>query len=208
MCLFQGFWIYRNQKLRMDYVCLRLIQANIRMVLMDNRHLDSNSSFLVCSSLHLGFLGCCFSWDGVLESEWGLFTPPLLSAVPLSWDGGAFLLGFSAVQVPSCIFLSMTSFFLCAPESPLACSPIVEMPAASFSSSEAAVEGFDSKTSSWDFCFNKSAVVLAPCLGSFSNVFVLFPWVREKQKVRTGRAPYVSVRLHTRGCHQVSQRLR
>ena len=32
----------------------------------------------------LGFLGCCFSWDGVFESEWGVFTPPLLPAVPLS----------------------------------------------------------------------------------------------------------------------------
>ena len=42
----------------------------------------------------------------------------------------------------SVTFLSLTSFFPCAPETLLACSPIVEMPAASFSSSEEAVEGF------------------------------------------------------------------
>ena len=41
----------------------------------------------VCTWVILGFLGCCFSWDCVLESEWGLFTPPLLHAFPLSWDG-------------------------------------------------------------------------------------------------------------------------
>jgi hypothetical protein len=29
------------------------------------------------------FFGCCFSKDGVLESEWGLFTPPLLPTAPL-----------------------------------------------------------------------------------------------------------------------------
>jgi hypothetical protein len=81
----------------------------------------------------------------VLESEWGLFTPPLLPAVPLSSDGGVFLFGFPTIHVPSFIFLSLMSFFLCAPESLLACSPIVEIPAASFSSSEEAVEGFDFK---------------------------------------------------------------
>jgi hypothetical protein len=32
----------------------------------------------------LGFFGCCFSKDGVLESEWDLFTPPLLPTASLS----------------------------------------------------------------------------------------------------------------------------
>jgi hypothetical protein len=52
---------------------------------VNNRHLDSSDSFLICPSLYLGvpgFLGCCFSRNGVLESEWGLFTPPLPQLLP------------------------------------------------------------------------------------------------------------------------------
>jgi hypothetical protein len=80
------------------------------------------------------------------------------------------------------------------------------MPAASFCSSEEAVEGFDSKTSFWGICFNKSAVVPAACLGSFQTC----PFCSHecgRNKVHTGRAPYASVRLRTLGCHPVSQRL-
>jgi hypothetical protein len=59
-------------------------------------------------------------------------------------------------------FLYLVSFILCAPESLLACSPIVEMPAANFSSSEEAEEGV------WSCC-NKSAEVAAPCFDAFQK---------------------------------------
>jgi len=104
----------------------------------------------VCTRVFLGFFGCCFSKDGVLESEWGLFTPPLFPTAPLSWDG-VFLGGFFSVQVPSLIVLSLVSLSRCAPESLLVCSPIVEIPAANLSSSEEA-------TSTWGSCCDKSAV--------------------------------------------------
>ena len=115
-------------------------QVNIRMEPVDNRHLDSNSSFLICSSLHLGapgFLGMvCLSLSGVFLHSHCSPPFPYLEVE-----------GFS-IQVPSLIFLSFMSLLLCAPESLLACSPIVEMPAANFSSSDEAVDGFGSKTSS------------------------------------------------------------
>jgi hypothetical protein len=54
-------------------------------------------------------------------------------------DKVVFLGGLLSVQVTSLIFLSLTSLFHCAPESFLACRPIVEIPAASLSSSKEAV---------------------------------------------------------------------
>jgi hypothetical protein len=66
---------------RWNYVNL-LVQVNIRI--------EKQLSYWFRQQLPCrfqsapGFLGCCFSWDGVLESEWGLFTPPLLTAVPFS----------------------------------------------------------------------------------------------------------------------------
>jgi hypothetical protein len=107
--------------------------------------------------------GCCFSKDGVLESEWGLFTHPLVPTAPLWWDEGFFLGGFLSVQVPSLMFLSLMSLFRCAPESLLVCSPIAEIPAASLSSYEEATEDFKSTTSTWGSCCNKSAVAAALC---------------------------------------------
>jgi hypothetical protein len=47
---------------------------------MNNRHLDANNRFFVgpvYSCVLLGFLGFCFVGGGVLESDWGLFTPHL-----------------------------------------------------------------------------------------------------------------------------------
>jgi hypothetical protein len=41
----------------------------------------TTQSALECSWV---VFGCCFSKDGVLESEWGVFTPPLLPTAPLS----------------------------------------------------------------------------------------------------------------------------
>ena len=162
----------------------------------------------VCTCVFLGFLGCCLLWDGVLESEWGLFTPPLSSTTPLACNEGGLPGGFSTVQVPSLIFLSWVSLFSCTPESLWVCSPIIQMPVASLSSSEEAVEIFGFTTFIWGYCCgSKSAVVSAPCLGSVTFIFILVPWVQEKSEVNTGRAPCASVRLHTLGCRQVSQRL-
>ena len=188
---------------------LDLIQFHIRMVSADDRHLDSNYTFLICLSLHLGvlgFLGCSLPWDGVLEPEWDLFTPPLLSASPLAWDEGVLPGGFSTVQVPSLIFLSLVSLFCCAPESLLVCSPI-QMPTANLSSSEEAAESFCATSFIWGCCGNKSAMVSAACLGSITFVSIFVPQVREKYKVSTGRAAYGTVRLHTLECCRVSQRL-
>jgi hypothetical protein len=54
-------------------------------------------------------------------------------------DEGVFLGGLLSIQVTSLIFLSLMSLFRCAPESFPACKPIIEIPAASLSSSEEAV---------------------------------------------------------------------
>jgi hypothetical protein len=45
----------------------------------------------------------------------------------------------------------------------LVCSPIIEIPAANFSSSEDATEDFKSTTSTWGSYCNKYAVAAAPC---------------------------------------------
>jgi hypothetical protein len=72
-------------------------------------------------------------------------------------DEGDFLGGLLSVQVPSLIFLTLMSFFRFAPESFLACRPIVGIPAASLSSSEEAVVDL------WSNC-NKPAELNASCL--------------------------------------------
>ena len=183
------------------------------MVSVDDRYLDSNYSFLVCLSLHLnvpGFFGVAVCLEIVYSSlSGGLFTPPLPSATLLAWDEGGLPGGVSTVQVPPLIFLSLMSLFRCSPESLLVFSAIVEMPAASLSSSEETPESFCSTSFIWGCCGgNKSALISASCLGSITFVSILVPRVREKYKVNTGRAPCASVRLHTPGYLQVSQRLR
>ena len=192
---------------------LHLIQFYIRMVSVDDHHLDSSNSFLICLSLHLGvpgFFGLLFAlrwctWVWVV----GSFTPPLLSATPLAWGEGVLPGGFSTVQVPSLIFLSLVSPFRCAPESLLVCSSIVETPTANLSSSEETAESFCATSFIWGGCCgNKSAVVSAPRLCSITFMSILVPGVQKKYKVNTGRASYASLRLRTLGCRQVSQRLR
>ena len=159
--------------------------------------------------------GCFWVFGLLCVSRWstrvwvGSFHTPTTSATPLARDEGIFPGGLSSFQVPFSIFVSRISFLRCAPESLLVCSPIIETPATNLSSCEEAADSLGSTTFSWGCgCVGKSAEESAPCLVSNSVVFIWIPWEREKYKVNTGRAPYASVRLHTLGCLQVSQRLR
>jgi hypothetical protein len=121
-----------------------------------------------------------FTTQSALECSWVIFLVAVFPRMVCSSLSGVFsylhysppylypemeffLGGFFSVQVPSLIVLSVMSLVRCAPESLLVCSPIVEIPAASLSSSEDATEDLKCTTSTWASYCNKSAVAAAPC---------------------------------------------
>ena len=139
---------------------------------MNNRHLDSSYSFLVCRSLHLGAPGV---FGLLCVSRWGTwvwvgsFHTTTTLGPPLSRDEGGLPGGLSSFQVPFFIFLSPINFLRCASESLLFCSPIIEKSVTNFSLSEEAADGLGSTTFNWGYGYvGKSAEESAPCIVSNS----------------------------------------
>ena len=109
-----------------------------------------------------------------------------------------------SVDVYAQFATEIISNFRCASESLLVCSPLVEMPAAKLSSTEKQRKSLNLQPLHEVF-----VVTFCNCslfkLHFFVSISV--PRVREK-KVRTGRASYACLRLHTPWCRLVSRRLR
>ena len=71
----------------------------------------------------------------------------------------------------------------------MVCSPIIKIPAAYLSSSEEATEDFNSTTSTWGSCWDKSSVAAAPCLVSKIFVSIFVPRVWEEYRSTLAELP-------------------